>query len=81
MSYSVQPAGGTGHFLPIDVTGWPQGQTTTEEFTWRATYEYTTPALQADEKVALLWSLRGDTDPADESQINFIETNIKLYEL
>ena len=76
-----QPAGALSNQLPIDVTGWPEGQTTTEEFTWRATYEFTSPALQADEKVALLWALRGDADPADESQINFIETDIKIYEL
>ena len=78
---SCTPAGGLGSQAPIDVTGWPEGQTTTEEFTWTATYEFTTPALQADEKVALLWALRGDADPADESQINFIETDVKIYEL
>ena len=75
------PTGGLGPQQPIDVTGWPEGQITTEEFTWTATYEFTTPALQADEKVALLWALRGDADPADESQVAFGPSTINIYEL
>ena len=66
--------------LPTKVSGWPQGQTTTTEFAWSATYNFTTPSLAADEKVALLWSLRS-ADPADESQMKFINTDIKIYEL
>ena len=73
-------AGGLGPQLPTKVTGWPQGQTTTTEFAWSATYNFTTPSLAADEKVALLWSLRS-ADAADESQMEFINTNVKIYEL
>ena len=76
-----QPAGSLGRRDPDEITGWPEGQVTTEEFTWTATYEISISTLQPDEEVALLWSLRGDADPADESQMEFIETNIKIYEL
>ena len=76
-----QPAGSLGRLDPDEITGWPEGQVTTEEFTWTATYQVTINTLQPDEEVALLWALRGDADPADESQINFIETDIKIYEL
>ncbi len=74
------PAGSQGAQLPTQVTGWPEGQTTTTEFAWSATYNITIPALAADEKVALLWALRS-ADPADESQMEFINTDIKIYEL
>ena len=74
------PTLGLGAQLPTKVSGWPQGQTTTTEFAWSATYNYTIPSLAADEKVALLWSLRS-ADPADEAQMKFINTDIKIYEL
>jgi len=73
-------AGNLGPQLPTRVSGWPQGQVTTTEFAWSATYNITIPTLAADEKVALLWSLRS-ADPADESQMEFINTDIKIYEL
>ena len=72
--------GNLGVQLPTKVTGCPQFQTTTTEFTWSATYNFTTPSLAADEKVALLWTLRS-ADAADESQMEFINTNVKIYEL
>ncbi len=73
-------SGSLGGHLPTKVTGWPEGQTTTTEFAWSATYNFTTPSLAADEKVAFLWTLRS-ADPADESQMEFINTDIKIYEL
>lgn len=61
-------------------TNWPEGQTTTTEFTWTATYNVTIPTLAPGEEVALLWQLLSAT-PADEAQMEFIQTNIKIYEL
>ena len=72
--------GSLGNVFATKVTGWPQGQTTTTAFEWSATYIVTIPALAADEEVALLWALRG-ADPADESQMEFINTDINIYEL
>ena len=74
------PVAGLGRTLPTQVTGWPQGQVTTTEFAWSATYNITIPALAADEKAALLWSLRS-ADPGDEAQMEFINTDVKIYEL
>ena len=74
------PVAGLGRTLPTQVTGWPQGQVTTTEFAWSATYNITIPALAADEKAALLWSLRS-ADPADEAQMELINTDVKIYEL
>ena len=72
--------GNIGIRYPDDVSGWPEGQTTTSQFTWSAQYNITVPSLLAPEKLALIFSLRSSV-PADESQIEFINTDIKIYEL
>lgn len=64
---------------PVGDTTWPEGQVTTEEFEWTAVYTFTGQALTGVEQEALTWSLRGDAVPADESQMQFITTNIKIY--
>jgi len=66
---------------PVSDTTWPEGQTTTTQFEWKATYKFTGQVLTGNYQEALLWSLRGDTVPADESQMEFINTDIKIYEL
>ena len=74
------PAGSQGHQLPTQVSGWPQGQTTTTEFAWSATYNISVTAMAAGEQAVLLWSLRS-ADLADEAQMEFINTDVKIYEL
>jgi hypothetical protein len=69
-----------GITLPTQVSGWPQGQVTTTEFAWSATYNISIPTLAADQKAAIIWGLRS-ADPADEAQMEFINTDIKIYEL
>jgi hypothetical protein len=72
--------GNLGITLPTQVSGWPQGQVTTTEFAWSATYNISIPALATDQKAAIIWGLRS-ADPADEAQMEFINTDIKIYEL
>ncbi len=73
-------SGNLGITLPTQVSGWPQGQVTTTEFAWSATYNISIPALATDQKAAIIWGLRS-ADPADEAQMEFINTDIKIYEL
>ena len=61
-------------------TDWPQGQTVANQFSWSATYRFTVGANEPGEKRVLLWSLRSAT-PDDEAEMEFIQTNIKIYEL
>ena len=62
-------------------TNWPTGVSDQTDFNWTATYEFTVPVQAADREVALLWSLRGDADPADETQVAFGPSTINIYEL
>ncbi len=73
-------AGNQGLNLPTQVSGWPQGQVTTTEFAWSATYNISVNAMASDEKAVLIWGLRS-ADPADEAEMEFINTDIKIYEL
>lgn len=63
-----------------DQQGWPQGQVTTAEFEWEATYTFTTQPTGADQRISVLYALFNE-DPADEAQMQFINTDIKIYEL
>ena len=62
-------------------TNWPTGESDQRDFDWTATYEFTVPVQAADREVALLWALRGDADPADETQVAFGPSTINIYEL
>ena len=62
-------------------TGWPVGQTTTDEFEWQAVYEINSGSNGPNQASALLWALRGDANPGDESQMEFIITEIKIANL
>ena len=62
-------------------TNWPTGVSDQTDFNWTATYEFNVPVQAADREVALLWSLRGDADPADETQVAFGPSTINIYEL
>ena len=62
-------------------TNWPTGESDQRDFNWTATYEFTVPVQAADREVALLWALRGDADPADETQVAFGPSTINIYEL
>lgn len=59
---------------------WPEGQVDIGDFSWTATYNYTSRTLTGTEQEALTWALRGDAVPADESQMEFITTSIKIAE-
>lgn len=81
VNVEVPPTTGTTVNYPVSDTTWPEGQTTTEEFEWSAVYTFTGQALTGVQQEALVWALRGDAVPADESQMEFITTNIKIYEV
>ena len=81
VNVEVPPTPGTTANKPVSNTTWPEGQTTTDQFEWSAVYTFTGQVLTGVEQEALLWSLRGDAVPADESQMEFINTDIKIYEL
>ncbi len=81
VNIEVPPTTGTTVSYPVSDTTWPEGQTTTDQFEWSAVYTITSQTLTGIEQEALLWSLRGDAVPADESQMQFINTDIKIYEL
>lgn len=63
-----------------DIQGWPEGQTTTAQFAWSATYRFTTQATGADQKISVQHILL-NAGPGDEAQMEFINTDIKIYEL
>ena len=63
-----------------DSQGWPTGQVTTAEFTWSATYRFTTQPTGADQQINVGHALMSN-DPGDEAQMEFINTNVKIYEL
>jgi len=63
-----------------DTTTWPEGQTTTTEFEWEAIYEIVVPTLGPDKNVNLDWEFLSNS-PGDEAQMEFINTDIKIYEL
>ena len=72
--------GSTQNYTPL-IDGqntWPEGQTTTNQFEWKANYEVNSGNISGNQQTALVWSLRGDGDPADESQMEFIVTDIKI---
>ena len=62
-------------------TNWPTGESDQRDFDWTATCEFTIPVQAADREVALNWALRGDADPADETQVAFGPSTINIYEL
>jgi hypothetical protein len=63
-----------------DTTTWPEGQTTTTEFEWEAIYEIVVPALDPDINVNIGWEFLSNS-PGDEALMEFINTDIKIYEL
>ena len=63
-----------------DIQGWPEGQTTTAQFAWSATYRFTTQATGADQKISVQHILL-NAGPGDEAQMELINTDIKIYEL
>ena len=79
VNVEVPPTAGNTAVYPVSDTTWPEGQITTTEFEWTAVYTFTGQPLTGVEQEALVWSLRGDEVPADESQMEFITTNIKIY--
>ena len=81
VNVEVPPSIGSPVDYPVSDTTWPAGQTSTAEFEWTAVYIFTGQALTGVEQEALSWGLRGDAVPADESQMEFINTDIKIYEL
>ena len=81
VNIEVPPTPVTTINYPVSDTTWPEGQTTTDQFEWSAVYTFTGQALTGIEQEALLWSLRGDGVPADESQMELITTDIKIYEV
>ena len=81
VNVEVPPSVGTTIDYPVSDTTWPEGQTTTDQFEWTAIYTFTGQALTGVEQESLNWSLRGDGVPADESQMEFITTNIKIYQV
>ena len=80
-SIQIPPVPSSPTTYPYADTTWPEGQTTTTQFEWKAIYEFTGQVLTGNLQEALLWSLRGDAVPADESQMEVINTEIKIYEL
>lgn len=81
VNVEVPPTTGNNSQYPVSDTTWPEGQTTTNQFEWSAVYTLTGQALTGVQQEALVWALRGDAVPADESQMEFITTNIKIYEV
>ena len=81
VNVEVPPSVGTTIDYPVSDTTWPEGQTTTDQFEWTAIYTFTGQALTGVEQESLNWALRGDGVPADESQMEFITTNIKIYQV
>ena len=81
VNIEVPPTTDSTTNYPVSNTTWPEGQTTTDQFEWSAIYTFTGQVLTGVQQEALVWALRGDAVPADESQMEFIETNIKIYEL
>lgn len=81
VNVEVPPTTGTTIQKLVSDTTWPAGQTTTDQFEWSAIYTFTGQALTGVQQEALVWSIRGDAVPADESQMEFINTDIKIYEL
>lgn len=63
-----------------DRTGWPENEVTTAEFAWSATYRFTTQPTGADQKINAGYALHSNS-PGDEAQMEFINTDIKIYEL
>jgi hypothetical protein len=72
--------GGPIYLTPTLVTGWPEGETTLDEFTWTAVYNATVPTLAEDENLVMSWSLRSGT-PEDESKMLLQTTESKFYKL
>jgi len=66
--------------VPAADTTWPEGQTTTTEFEWEAKYLFTVPALDPDINLAINYEFLSNS-PGDEAQMEFINTDIKIYEL
>mgnify|MGYP000161775755 CR=1 FL=1 len=64
-----------------DSTGWPENQVTTAEFKWEATYRFTTQPTGADQRINVGYALYSNDNTRDESQMEFINTEIKIYEL
>ncbi len=53
---------------------------TTDTFEWEATYRFTTQPTGADQKINVGYALFSNS-PGDEAQMEFINTDIKIYEL
>jgi hypothetical protein len=64
-----------------DSIGWPENEVTTEEFKWEATYRFTTQPTGPDQKISVTWALLSNDNTRDESQMEFINTEFKIYEL
>jgi hypothetical protein len=64
-----------------DNIGWPENQVTTAEFKWEATYRFTTQPTGADQRINVGYALYSNDPAGDESQMKFINTDIKIYEL
>ena len=75
------PVTGITAYYPAGDDTWPEGRITTGLFRWSATYTFTSQQLTGNQQEALIFSLRGDAVPEDESQMEFINTDIKIYEL
>ena len=63
-----------------DRIGWPENEVTTDTFEWEATYRFTTQPTGADQKINVGYALFSNS-PGDEAQMEFINTDIKIYEL
>ena len=63
-----------------DIEGWPENEVTTDTFEWEATYRFTTQPTGVDQKISATYSLFSNS-PGDEAQMEFINTDIKIYEL
>ena len=75
------PVPGNTVNYPAGDDTWPEGQVSTADFEWSATYTFTSQQLTGNQQESLNWALRGDAVPEDESQMEFINTDIKIYEL
>lgn len=64
-----------------DSAGWPENQVTTAEFTWSAKYQFTTQPTGADQKINIGHALHSNNPVGDEAQMEFINTDVKIYEL
>ena len=64
-----------------DSQGWPENQVTTAEFEWSATYTFTTQPTGADQQINIGHALHSNNPAGDESIMEFINTNVKIYEL